>query len=462
MLARLGDASQAEELRREKAEAALASDMAAFKAANPGCCIEDFVRWHSPKDWRPTADADASGAAQPPASALAPSQRPEGQAASGAVAAKTAEESTASSKRRRDGRRGELSVRMRHRSNRWQRLWKVTRRTARNADHNADHTPSRLTARTTESRDSWHWAVVDSLLCCVPCAAAQLSPPLPAFEQVPLFDCLTVGEKVLNDLEHVQPASLFSQLSGVAASNFLSAMARTPPAVHDLAGCRSRIAAVQGAVQPSASELPQLAEVERLCARATSLLYAFPLCLPLIDRLLVDGSAQVEGLEEREAVLSVFAVVEREKGSTSRATPMPGGGRRLPKPDRRSYTLFAPSAAVPSVGDRLHLHLFDDRDSAQAAYAAPSSTATASTTSSSSSNYSSAYRSLLARRFRHLKGGGRFSHRPRGRGSQSVDGGTPTAAELWSAEEMSGDLFEEAEEPTLRMATAWQTHWPRE
>ncbi len=40
-----------------------------------------------------------------------------------------------------------------------------------------------------------------------------------------------------------------------------------------------------------------------------------------------------------------------------------------------------------------------------------------------------------------------------------MDGG---AAELWSAEEMSGDLFEEAEEPTLRMATAWQTHWPME
>lgn len=30
--------------------ALLLSDMQAFKAANPGCCIEDFVRWHSPKD----------------------------------------------------------------------------------------------------------------------------------------------------------------------------------------------------------------------------------------------------------------------------------------------------------------------------------------------------------------------------------------------------------------------------
>ena len=25
--------------------------MQSFKAANPGCAIEDFIRWHSPKDW---------------------------------------------------------------------------------------------------------------------------------------------------------------------------------------------------------------------------------------------------------------------------------------------------------------------------------------------------------------------------------------------------------------------------
>jgi hypothetical protein len=25
--------------------------MSAFKAANPGCVLEDFVRWHSPRDW---------------------------------------------------------------------------------------------------------------------------------------------------------------------------------------------------------------------------------------------------------------------------------------------------------------------------------------------------------------------------------------------------------------------------
>ena len=29
----------------------LQSDMQSFKAANPNCCLEDFVRWYSPNDW---------------------------------------------------------------------------------------------------------------------------------------------------------------------------------------------------------------------------------------------------------------------------------------------------------------------------------------------------------------------------------------------------------------------------
>ncbi|XP_022716879.1 rab3 GTPase-activating protein catalytic subunit isoform X2 [Durio zibethinus] len=36
----------------------LLSDMQAFKAANPGCILEDFVRWHSPPDWTETEPSD--------------------------------------------------------------------------------------------------------------------------------------------------------------------------------------------------------------------------------------------------------------------------------------------------------------------------------------------------------------------------------------------------------------------
>ncbi|XP_065862416.1 uncharacterized protein [Euphorbia lathyris] len=36
----------------------LLSDMQAFKAANPGCILEDFVRWHSPPDWTESDEAN--------------------------------------------------------------------------------------------------------------------------------------------------------------------------------------------------------------------------------------------------------------------------------------------------------------------------------------------------------------------------------------------------------------------
>lgn len=39
--------------------------MAAFKAANPGCILEDFVRWHSPNDWLPDAGAASGGCLSP-------------------------------------------------------------------------------------------------------------------------------------------------------------------------------------------------------------------------------------------------------------------------------------------------------------------------------------------------------------------------------------------------------------
>ncbi len=38
--------------------AMLLSDIQAFKAANPGACLADFVRWHSPRDWEGRGEGD--------------------------------------------------------------------------------------------------------------------------------------------------------------------------------------------------------------------------------------------------------------------------------------------------------------------------------------------------------------------------------------------------------------------
>ncbi|KAG0047965.1 Rab3 GTPase-activating protein catalytic subunit [Gryganskiella cystojenkinii] len=47
----LGSSSDAAKMRAKMQSMQLISDMEAFKAANPGCILGDFIRWHSPKDW---------------------------------------------------------------------------------------------------------------------------------------------------------------------------------------------------------------------------------------------------------------------------------------------------------------------------------------------------------------------------------------------------------------------------
>ena len=45
VLTRLGSGPEGAHLRAQMQSASLLSDMEAFKAANPGCSLEDFVRW---------------------------------------------------------------------------------------------------------------------------------------------------------------------------------------------------------------------------------------------------------------------------------------------------------------------------------------------------------------------------------------------------------------------------------
>ncbi|KAI9305851.1 Rab3 GTPase-activating protein catalytic subunit-domain-containing protein [Cunninghamella echinulata] len=57
----LGTSDNATKLRAKLQSAQLYSDMQAFKAANPHSILEDFVRWHSPKDWIEYPDDPSSG-----------------------------------------------------------------------------------------------------------------------------------------------------------------------------------------------------------------------------------------------------------------------------------------------------------------------------------------------------------------------------------------------------------------
>lgn len=73
----------------------LLSDMQAFKAANPGCVLEDFVRWHSPPDWTENESGNDSDACS------------------------VGGDSTSS--------RGRLSTRMRKAGNLWRELWETAK-----------------------------------------------------------------------------------------------------------------------------------------------------------------------------------------------------------------------------------------------------------------------------------------------------------------------------------------------
>ena len=90
-LSALGDTEDGRAIRLKMQSDMLVSDMSAFKAANPGSCLADFVRWHSPRDWISDEEGDErvrKGSKSP----LAPT--------------------------------GRLSERMRNEGNAWRTLWR--------------------------------------------------------------------------------------------------------------------------------------------------------------------------------------------------------------------------------------------------------------------------------------------------------------------------------------------------
>ncbi|KAJ7392048.1 Rab3 GTPase-activating protein catalytic subunit [Desmophyllum pertusum] len=58
ILTQLGTSEEGARVRAQMQCASLLSDMEAFKAANPECLLEDFVRWYSPFDWIPGPETE--------------------------------------------------------------------------------------------------------------------------------------------------------------------------------------------------------------------------------------------------------------------------------------------------------------------------------------------------------------------------------------------------------------------
>ena len=181
LLARLGAGADGARVRARLQTAGLRSDMSAFKAANPGCSLADFVRWHSPKDWEgdisshPAMDTTAGGVF---VTVKTGTKRLVTQAAD--LPASEAAKCTA----------GNLSARMRGGST------EATQHTQDGGEgseaSSSDAAPSHV----------WHVAWADA-------------PPLCANQQPPPIDVTGEGEKVLHFLETIPPAELMVQLSAL-------------------------------------------------------------------------------------------------------------------------------------------------------------------------------------------------------------------------------------------------------
>ncbi|KAJ1972343.1 hypothetical protein H4R35_004727, partial [Dimargaris xerosporica] len=170
-LVELGTSPEAAQRRAEVLSAQLLSDMEAFKAANPGCVLGDFVRWHSPRDWvsdelldgtsamgneprsvETRLSAATDGRNDPPSATL-----------SSIASGKGLDCSDAQTLRDGVNPPGQLSLRMAEQDNMWQQLWKVAK-------------------------------------------------PVPASQQQPLFDYHRAAGKALDYLARLSADELFQQL----------------------------------------------------------------------------------------------------------------------------------------------------------------------------------------------------------------------------------------------------------
>ena len=66
LMSQLVCSQEASFLRATMQSVTLRSDMSAFKAANPGCVLEDFIRWYSPRDFIPLDSSFSSMELQSP------------------------------------------------------------------------------------------------------------------------------------------------------------------------------------------------------------------------------------------------------------------------------------------------------------------------------------------------------------------------------------------------------------
>ena len=336
VLRSLGTTAISAKIRARMQSSAVISDMQAFKAANASALLEDFVRWHSPRDFivtdsDPEKDLEAEHAdgerkyqfvrctvGSPDGYPI--HQYQDGQDGDEADAA---EPFQVAIWQFASGKFGHLSRRMRDAGNLWHELWKS-------------------------------------------------AEPLAADRQKPLFDYTREAEKVLHYLENLPPGGFLQQILSVLLGTSMAMLdelyvTRQFEVLRDMsAGVHQTLTNVSGGlvfndtkrrrrassdagraadeaddVERESAEAEMVDEAfqdakfaievyEATVAVALSLAHKLPSCPDVVGKLLKSSLAQVTTEAERKAIMRLFA--DKESASLS--------------PDTREFIIES-----PAVGD---------------------------------------------------------------------------------------------------------------
>eukprot|EP00742_Colponemidia_sp_Colp-10_P007138 GILJ01007667.1.p1 GENE.GILJ01007667.1~~GILJ01007667.1.p1 ORF type:complete len:952 (+),score=125.42 GILJ01007667.1:38-2893(+) len=283
---------------RTRVQPELLSDMSAFKAANPGCDIEDFLQW-----WSPRARQQQQ---QWPRSSQEPNT-------SSTVTEATTEEGVDTvDASELDEERGleQSTAAARGKACQSDEVW----------------------------QDLWHSA-----------------PAVPANEQKPLFDCEREAEMTLHYFDTIEPVDLMRQMFVVFQTSIPWLLARSP--AMSLKPVQDAVQHLQEVISTNCSfnmDGPQLSsvvsavtETESLAAKGASLLSLIPSELALVSEILVQGDCPIESESQRSKVMEVF------KHHSSERLP-----NQLPPPYAREFILrcVAPKhdASSRAVANRMY------------------------------------------------------------------------------------------------------------
>lgn len=388
ILASLGSSAEAQQIRARMQSATLLSDMQAFKAANPGAVLEDFVRWYSPADWieQPEDKAklhidhvtemwakEKATRAEKQSADLAKAEA-ETEHSSGTKAVGDDEEEEKSEEKSEDESEDEEEKEEEEEreidDDEPQEESDEARPRVTTKKVNAKKAAERKSATAEDEEGVRYWPLDDAEGLVGHLSQRMQMPgnlwrqvwreaqPLAIREQKLLFDHVREGEKVLHLLETISPTAFMEQMFGVMLTMIYNSLVCLPAA--KLPTVRRALAELHGFLEKVEPEeikaeerealYSRVYKVENLLARAMSLLAKLEDQDALVDGLLSEAEVDLREESQREVALHLFSTDDEIAG--------------LYEPDAREFILRCTTprplaGGSRTVGHRLYALLTD-------------------------------------------------------------------------------------------------------